>query len=632
MNVIVNESRLALARPAIGQPLAVRDDRALGRSAVPSLGCLGLAFALWVVSLYLTDPAGVDDYGLFSVMPSTIWVAYAAVGAGFALSLRRGVCETRIPLLHIAMLVLLLHGTPAIVYDTLRYAWAWKHVGVVDYVQRHGQIDPTAPFLAAYSNWPGLFVVSAAIANLFDIKPIQLANIARFSPPVLNLLYILVLPLIYRRFTADPRLVWGAVWLFAVGNWIGQDYYSPQGVAFLFYLMLIALCVGPLRIEHSWGDPDGRGLAGLAGRYFALVSRGQPLMTLGVTPHMRVAASVLAMVLIAAIVATHPLTPMVVMVALGGLWFLGQLSLGYLVFAVLVEAAWLLFYADGYMATVLPELVQRFGDTSTEISERLVDTSIVSPGQVVVSWASRALTGIIALAAMLGGLRRLVAGFRDGPAVVLTLAPAFLLVATSYGGEIAFRVYLFALPFLAFFAAALFFPWSGTQRDAIARYALGMLGAVLSVAFVLANNGKDRQYSFTQAEVEASQWLFANAPAGSILVEGAPNYPQQFMNYENFTYVPISTESKQSIAAILADPAAELSGWLRGRPPGTAFVIITRSQKAYIDDLGVMPKGSLDAIETALRASARFRLVRATADASVFVPDDAGIRMGEWVK
>ncbi|WP_162244945.1 hypothetical protein [Aminobacter sp. DSM 101952] len=573
-----------------------------------------------------------DDYGLFSVLPATIWAAYAAVGAGFALSLKRGVCETQIPLLQIAMLVLLLHGTPAIVYDTLRYAWAWKHVGVVDYVQRHGQIDPTAPFLAAYSNWPGLFVVSAAIANLFDIKPLQVANIARFSPPVLNLLYILVLPLIYRRFTADPRLGWGAVWLFAVGNWIGQDYYSPQGVAFLFYLMLIALCVGPLRAEQSWADPGGRSLVGLCGRYFGLVSRGQPLMTLGLQPRVRVMASVLAMVLIFAIVATHPLTPMVVMVALGGLWFLGQLSLGYLVFAVLVEAAWLLFYADGYMASVLPELVQRFGDTSTEIGERLVDTSIVSPGQVVVSWASRALTGIIALAAVFGGLRRLVAGYRDGPAVVLTLAPAFLLVATSYGGEIAFRVYLFALPFLAFFAAALFFPWSGTQRDAIARYALATMGAALSVAFVLANNGKDRQYSFTQAEVQASQWLYAHAPVGSVLVEGAPNYPEQFMNYEHFTYVPISAESKQSIAAVLADPAAELSHWLRGRSPGTSFVIITRSQKAYIDDLGVMPKGSLDDIESALRASARFRLVSATPDASIFAPDGEGIRMGEWVR
>lgn len=630
MNVVATDV-LAVV-PTGEQPAAKKASAISVHPAILSLGCLGVAFTLWVVSLYRIDPAKVNDYGLFSVLPVTIWVAYAAVGLGFALSLKRDVCETRIPLLQIAMLVLLLHGTPAIVYDELRYAWAWKHVGIVDYVQRHGQIDPTAPFLAAYRNWPGLFVVSAELATFFDIKPTELASIVRFSPPALNLLYVLVLPLIFRRFTADPRLIWGSVWFFAVGNWIGQDYFSPQGVALLFYLMLIALCVGPLRVVHVWADPERRGLAGIFGRYFAFASRGQPSAASGLTPSARLVASILAMALIVAIVTTHPLTPMVMLVALCCLGFLGQISLGYAAFAVVVEGCWLLYYADGYLASVLPELVRQFGDTSAEISDRLVDTSIVSPGQVVVSWASRALTGAIALAAVLGGLRRLAAGYRDAAAVALTLAPAFLLIATSYGGEIAFRVYLFALPFLAFFAAALFFPSSGAQRDAFARYALGVLGALLSVAFVLANNGKDRQYTFTHDEVEVSQWLYANAPAGTMLVEGAPNYPEQFMNYERFTYVPISVESKQSIDTVLADPAAELSRWLQGRPPGTAFIIITRSQKAYIDDLSVMPKGSLDAIERALLASARFRLVKATPDAKVFAPDGAGIKMGEWVK
>jgi len=618
--------------PTAEQPAPKKVADASTRSATLSLGCLGLAFALWIVSLYRIDPAKVDDYGLFSVLPPTIWMAYAVVGLGFAFSLKRDVRETRIPMLQIVMLVLLLHGTPAIVYDELRYAWAWKHVGIVDYVQRHGQIDATAPFLAAYRNWPGFFVASAELAALFDIKPIELANIVRFSPPALNLFYVLVLPLIFRRFTTDLRLIWGGVWFFAVGNWIGQDYYSPQGIALLFYLMLIALCVGPLRVEHIWADPGRRGWAGVLGRYLAFASRGQPPSMPGLTPRARLAASILAMVLIVAIVTTHPLTPMIMLAALCGLWLLGQISLGYFAFALLVEAGWLLYYADGYLASVLPELVHRFGDTSAEIGDRLVDTSIVSPGQVVVSWASRALTGVIALAALLGGLRRLAAGYRDGPAVMLTLAPAFLLIATSYGGEIAFRVYLFALPFLAFFAAALFFPSPSTERDAVARYLLGTLGALLSVAFVLANNGKDRQYTFTHDEVEVSQWLYANAPVGSMLIEGAPNYPEQFMNYEHFTYVPISMESKQSIAAVLADPAGELSRWLQGRPPGTAFIYITRSQKAYVDDLRVMPKGSLDSIESALLTSVRFRLVKATSDAKVFAPDGAGIKMGEWVK
>ena len=39
---------------------------------------------------------------------------------------------------HVVALVAILHATPSILYGTLRYAWAYKHVGIVDYIQRHG--------------------------------------------------------------------------------------------------------------------------------------------------------------------------------------------------------------------------------------------------------------------------------------------------------------------------------------------------------------------------------------------------------------------------------------------------------------------------------------------------------------
>lgn len=632
MSVSASDIHGAAVPRASSTTVLSRTDRAARTQAGLSAFCLGLTLSLWLISLPLIDPAGLDDYGLISVLPPSMWAAYAFAGLGFALSLRRGVCETALPLLHIMAMVLLLHATPAIVYDTLRYAWAWKHVGVVDYIQRHGQIDPADPFLAAYHNWPGFFVASSALANLAGIRPIELAGIVRFAPPILNLLYVLILPFIYFRFTADPRLVWAGVWLFVLGNWIGQDYYSPQGVAFLLYLVVLALCLGPLKSIPGWSDPRRSGASGVVGRFFAFVSRGQPPAPLAVSGAWRTACATLALLLIAAIVVTHPLTPVVLIVALGGLWAIGRLSIGYVVFALLLEVVWLTYFASSYMAAVLPDVVRQFGDTAGAIGDRLVDTSIVSPGQVVVSWASRALTGALVLAALLGGLRRLAAGYRDGAAVVLTLAPAPLLVATAYGGEILFRVYLFALPFLAFFAGALFFPWSGTQRDALPRFAIGGLGVALACAFILANNGKDRQYRFTGAEVAVSQWLYENAPRGSLLIEGAPNYPYQFMNSENFTYVPISSEGRQSTVAILADPAGELARWLQGVAPGSGFIIITRSQKAYVDDLGLMPKGSFDAVEKALRASARFRLVRATSDASVFVANGEAIGMGEWIK
>ena len=38
-------------------------------------------------------------------------------------------------------------------------------------------------------------------------------------------------------------MVWTGIWLFALGNWIGQDYFSPQAFAFFLYLVVVLVVV-----------------------------------------------------------------------------------------------------------------------------------------------------------------------------------------------------------------------------------------------------------------------------------------------------------------------------------------------------------------------------------------------------
>ena len=136
-------------------------------------------------------------------------------------------------------------------------------------------------------------------------------------------------------------------------------------------------------------------------------------------------------------------------------------------------------------------------------------------------------------------------------------------------------------------------------------------------AFVLANNGKDRQYRFTFSEVEIARWLYENGPPGSLLIEGSRSYPSQFMNYENFAYLPISEESLETQQELLADPAGVLSRWLEQSENG-GFVILTQSQMASVYDTGIMPLGAFDTIIASLLASPRFTLLKAAPEAKVF--------------
>jgi hypothetical protein len=598
-----------------------------GWSTIASAVTLVLALAFWMLGLQDIDPDAMDDLGLVSVLPWPIWAAYLLLAAGFCVSLGGSTVNGRLPLLYCAALVLVLHASPAIVYETLRYSWAWKHLGIVDFVQRHGALDPEASLLAPYHNWPGFFVASAALARVFELGARDLAELVRFFPTFLNLGYLVLLPPILRRFTTDLRLVWTAACIFVVSNWVGQDYFSPQGTAYLMYLAVLALCLGPLTSSPVLGV--GRGdIPQILVRFAAWANRGLPNSVPRFSVNARLVALTAVLVLVLAIVATHQLTPLLLICAFGGLFLVARLSVGFLLFAIAAELLHLFYFADQFVSRTLAEVITDVGLGSDTLG-KIVDLDTVSRGQRWVAIASRALTGTVAVAAVLGGLRRLVAGYRDGPAIALTLAPAPLLFATSYGGEIAFRLYFFSLPFLAFFAASLFFPAPAKGRSPIWSTALCGFLLVCILGFVLANNGKDRQYRFSADEVEAAMWLYETAPPGSLLVEGTRNYPSQFRNYENFIYVPLAYEPSESRARIIENPAQVLGRWLAGYPSG--YVIITRSQKASVEDLGTMPAAALDRIEQALTESPRFRVLYANPDARIFALNPAVADFGDWL-
>lgn len=594
-----------------------------------SWGCLLAAVPLWLAGLPRIDPEGLTDYGIVSILPWQIWLALGFIAVGFSLTLTAKLARGPLPYLHLLALILMLHATPAIAYGTLRYSWAWKHIGIVDFIQRHGTVDRFADFLPAYHNWPGLFLVSAWIANALQVHSLEISNAVRFTPAILTPLFVVALTFIYRRFTDDPRVIVAASWIFVTGNWVGQDYYSPQGTTYLFYLTVVALCLGPLRRVAVESAAAPTRLGRLRRFLASLVWRATEMPLRPIGRWATAGCSLLVTVLIIATTATHQLTPIALFLSLAGLAAIGRLSWSYCILALVVEIGWLLYAAAPFVYGQLGDELYNVGEGIAAASNRLVDTSIVSAGRVWVVIAGRILTVGIGLAAAVGGLRRLLGGFRDGPAIVLTLA-TLPLFGNTYGGEILFRVYLFALPFLSFFAAAMFFPRPEKGRWLAHRAVFAVLGFLAAFGFLMSNNGKDRQYSFTRDEVATANWLYSNAPPDTLLIEGSRGYPSQFRNYENFVYLPISEEKKPVREKIIARPGDIFASWLGDAKWQGRYVVITASQKAYSDAEGIMPPGSLDDIERALLASSRFVIVKASPHARIFTLHPTVGAMGPW--
>lgn len=575
---------------------------------------LAIAVLLWLVSLAMMQPEGVDDFGIFAILPWTYWMAVAFLSSGFAVSLVRssGFGGARIAAL--IVLILLLHATPPIVYGTLRYSWSWKHIGIIDFIQRHGGVDRSIAFLGAYHNWPGFFWLFARLSTWLHYGPIEIANAARFFSVVSNIAYVFLLRTIYRRFSTDDRLVNAAIWIFVCANWVGQDYFSPQAVAYGFYLLILLLCLGPLM------PADETALSALGRRIGRLRQRiGNVLpMKPAPSPLLRVGAVIAVSLAMLFVAASHQLTPLILVFSLCSLAVVTPLGFALPVLAGLILVYWVLYPASPFTAVYLPGEVAQLGQTVSDLTETLVDTSAVDPGVAVVVWAGRALTGGVVLLAWLGLVRRLRLGARDGVICALLVAPILTLGATSYGGEAVFRIFFFALPFIAFLCAGLLFPSGEHCAGRLTAVTFGLLSCLLILGFLLSNNGKDRQYRFTQDEVAAALWLYGRAGPQTLLVEGARSYPSQFMNYENFIYLPLSNESGEERAEILADPARILERWFSDPEWQDGYIILTRSQQAYVEAMGVMPKGALDQLAIDLMASPDFLLVYANRDARIF--------------
>lgn len=596
-----------------------------GPVLMAGLTLLGAA-GLWVASLAAIDPQAMTDYGLVSVLPMSFYLAGFFVAVTLALCQYSGLAETAVPVLALVVLVLILHATPAIVYDTMRYPWSWRHIGIIDYLQRNDATAPGDPNLLIYLDWPLFFLVFARAAQLFGTELSTLAAIGRFFPVAINLLYVGLLLGLFRQVSDDARLNVRAVAVFLVGNWIGQDYFSPQAVAFVLYLAILLLALRYLGRRQPGGDWLARFRP--VTRLRGLLDDGRAIGTLP-DPEMRRLAGLAAGALVICLVASHQLTPILLLLSLTGLVLLGRLGPRLLIFTVVVQAVWLVVFAEATMARLAGELSAGLGHIDAGTFGAMVDTGLVSAGQRAVSVASRGLSGIVALFALAGLARRRRAGFRDGAFLVLAGAPILLVAMTSYGGEIVFRVYLYALPFLAFFAAAAFAPFDSRHPD------IGPVGAFLMMAFLLvgwvcfllANNGKDRQYRIGAEEVAAVDWLYSEAAPGALLIEGNSNYPRQLRHPEKFVHVPLDLEPDID-AALLEDPEGLLGEWLRGWP-GEGYILVTRSQEAEDEALQLLPGGGLDALSDRLAASGAFCLLRDEPAARIFtlcdrLPGEAG--------
>ncbi|MFD8718253.1 lipopolysaccharide biosynthesis protein [Streptomyces sp. NPDC059629] len=538
------------------------------------LGCLLVAALLlyWVPAARLDD-AGLDrmgGLGLISVLPLPTLVGAALLITVFAalLWLRRE--HKALLLVTLLATVVSLHALPAVIETEPRFPTAWQHLGFIDYIDRTGS---AVPDLDARWSWPGFFAAAAFIGKACGVT--DFAEVIRWWPTFIQLAYLAPMFLLVRSLRASWRAKWTGIWIFVLCGWVGQDYFSPQGFTYLLYLVFVAILLVWFRAPHVIWTKYRPGEA-------------------EVEPADRRQQAVLLVVLIglfAATVPAHQLTPFVMLGVLAALVLIGRSELrGLPILFGVVAAVWLGFMAEPYWSGHFNELFGGVGgvgsNVTTSVSGRIQGGSSTHK---LVLYVRVLLAGSMMTFAVWGWWRRRFHRYRERSLLVLTFVPFLGFGMQSYGGEMALRVFMFALPGAALLAALALFPRTGAtekerekDRVSLAPVAALLVGLLLMGGFLVARWGNESFERVRPGEVAAMDYVYAHdKPTVRLLWlsndtanDVTPAIPWGAKDMERVDYVPTLAPTDPVLVSSLVKA-------LKDAGPNS-YLMINRSQVTYL--------------------------------------------------
>lgn len=563
-------------------------------------GAVSLVLAVWAAST-VAVPVN-SDLGLVAVLPYPFWAGLLLLNVAFIVALRgdaAGPASRPVMVWLVVVLVLVLFGTAAFVTDIPRGEVAFRHLGIADALSGTRGIDPD---IDAYFNWPGFFALLATVLNATGLDPVTVALWA----PVLNMgLWLAALGVLTRYLTSDPRRRWLVVWLFCLGNWQDQDYLSPQAFGFFLYLVLIALVIGPLAARTP--EFRGFGRANLA-EWWLGRSPAEP------RPGHRVSALVVTLLLVTVIVASHQLTPFMVLIAITALTLSGRVWPSRLPLIIgVVLALWLAYPASAYLVGN-PPLAE--GGLVAAVQANVVDRVSGTAGHVLVVQVRVVLTLVLWALALAGAVRDWRRGRLDTRVVLLAVTPLLLFPVQLYGGEMLIRVSLFALPFIAIQACSVLLPADGSTRPSSrAAGGLVLICFLLAMMTVTGRFGNAQYDVFTDDEIAAVDAAQSLAPPGATIISAAAPTPWRSEAYLDHRYRTIDYLCESDLSTATCGPL--VYGYARQHPAG-AVVLLTRSSEASLVLQGNSTPGGFDELEEWLSTQPGVELAFSNADARAY--------------
>jgi hypothetical protein len=493
-----------------------------------ALGGAGLVF--WIVAVQESQFLNMNSYGLVSVLGWPFFVGLTLVVAGFTVELFRAPLRSTQLTVLIVLLVLVIFGTPCAIEPVASLTTSWVHAGFIQYIVQHGHA--LNGYDARFS-WPGGFSMGAVLVAFAGQA--NAIGFLRWFPLFIELSYLAPLLVIARFSGVSRRAGWLGVVLFYSTNWIYQDYFSPQALNYLFFLVVIATVLA------CWQPKPSAHYAVGSGYWRPRIDQSRNLVarsrwegrdtTSTWTSEMTILVLGLIGIIMLASSMSHQLTPYILILALAACLFTRRLGRPEMVLLVAVLAiGWMSLGASDYWVGHLNDIfgsVFQFGST---IGQNVTGRLSGGVSHVLIVETRILLTGGVLALAGVGFLRR----STDSRALeALAGAPFLILIAQSYGGEGLQRVVLFGLPFTGLLAASAIFPLrTGAINALLPKFSFGRFARFVrpsvraavvvvvlgfAVATTIVRGGNDSYESFSKGELEAVNFAYDHARAGQTI-------------------------------------------------------------------------------------------------------------------
>jgi hypothetical protein len=437
---------------------------------------------LWVLSCLQTKTALLSEritgdlapMGLFSILSPPFYMAFSILIASFLITLLF-TKKNRLPLFIIqtSLLIIFLNFTPAFVEGTARFTTSYLNYQATDYIIQTGRLDPGSIWI---HNWPSFSIVISAFAQLTGISG---QSILLIYPTIITFFIFMVLLVFFKTVFDDYNLIWLSIWFVLLGNWVGQEYFSMQSLAFVFVIIVLFLLFKSMKQKVQ-----------LRNSVLLLLL----LVFFVVSSHLLSSLALFCVILVLFISKSFPR-------------FIIMASVGALV------VVWTIFNAMSYFAKSLSYTLGQFLNVSFIISTNLTNRMGGDLGHVITTEV-RLIYSLAMLTFALVGLLSVSHKMTVTDKRILYVLLGFILLifAFAYGGELFMRLFMFSLIPLSYFAS----------KALLKHKRLLFVGVFFFVIFtppfvMIAHYGNEVIDYVPLSETVGAQFLYASTVGGQVV-------------------------------------------------------------------------------------------------------------------